>query len=480
MSGDLDPHNVIVQIHHATKPIVVGTGFVIGQDLIVTCAHVIESGGYTPSDKVKVVLHETGQDRTAYVLPDAYQPANGDDVAFLHLEAALPKAVKPLPLGESEGCNGHRFQAFGYARVGTIEGVFASGEIKGLVKQSDGRPLLQLASPELDRGISGSPVFDTDRQHVVGMVTAVYYPDSTTKHRDTALATPAEVLHRICPQVPLLSPPWGELFFKNGRLRSEQFLRRSVWSQIWRRLRTWARVRPVQMVAGAMTTVLLIVLAIMAGQSYLNRGWRTIPGGTAMLGASDDFCAESVPPFEIQVTEVTNQDYLPCVRKGNCSAPPIWSVSPQGWLYPSGEGQHPVFGLTWQDADAYCRSVGARLPTEAEWVLAARGSTTRNYPWGDVFDASRANLYESTPRDTWAVMPGNGARCNDQQVCDMIGNVREWVSDTVKDPCVSSKGAGAHVAKGGAFSDSASYVTIWLRMQSDEAPYVGVRCVRSH
>lgn len=479
MSNELDLRNAIVQIHHAARPDIVGTGFVVGQDLIATCAHVIESGTYAPGDTVKLVLHWTGEDRTAYVLPEAYQPENGDDVAILRLEGTLPKTGRPLPLGEAEGCEGHRFQAFGYARVGQIEGVYATGEIKGLVRQSDGRPLLQLASPELDRGLSGGPVLDLERQQVVGMVTAVYYPDGGSKHRDTALATPAEVLHRIWPQIPLLSPPLGELFTRRGRFRPEQFLRRSVWRFVWHRLRAWARARPVQAVAGVAGIVLLAVMAVMGIQAFANRGWRAIPGGTAILGALDNFCAQSAPPFEIQATEVTNQAYAPCVRNGQCSPPPTWSVGPQGWSFLPGEGQHPVFSLSWQDADAYCKSIGARLPTEAEWVLAARGSTTRSYPWGDEFDALRANLYESTPKGAWPVAPNDPARCNDRNVCDLIGNVREWVSDTARDPCALSKGAGAHVAKGGAFSDSAGYTTIWSRMQSDEAPYVGIRCVRS-
>jgi S1-C subfamily serine protease len=193
----------IVSLQDA-KGRIAGTGFVAGERLVLTCAHVVVQAGGAPGKTVMVRFHLNGEIRPVLVSPQAWQPPDGDDVAGLQLDSDLPAGVLPLALSQAEWSAGHSFRAFGYPVMvmGKYEGLWATGEIKGLVQEAGGRQMLQLASFELDQGMSGGPVWDETRRQVVGMVTAVYYPPGqASKHRDTAFATPTETLRRVCPEV---------------------------------------------------------------------------------------------------------------------------------------------------------------------------------------------------------------------------------------------------------------------------------------
>jgi len=123
--------------------------------------------------------------------------------------------------------------------------------------------------------------------------------------------------------------------------------------------------------------------------------------------------------------EVTNSMYKLCVSAEGCSLPANDNTVYFQWSY----RDHPVTYITWFQADEYCQWAGRRLPAEAEWEKAARGTDERKYPWGNVRPNARlANfdetlIHESLPAFRYPL----GA--SPYGVLNMSGNVREWIAD---------------------------------------------------
>lgn len=185
----------------------VGTGFLISNDgLIVTCAHVVEKAGALSGTRLTIAFTLTNDRYSANVVPDGLRSSDKEDIAILRLRGELPTAVTPAILGPSDDTAGHRFRAFGYPKMGDIQGVWAEGKILGSITNSQGTKMLQVESQQVAQGMSGGPVFDLDGKRVVGMITATYHPDDTLKFRDAAFATPVESIVKIWPSLQLRPP----------------------------------------------------------------------------------------------------------------------------------------------------------------------------------------------------------------------------------------------------------------------------------
>jgi formylglycine-generating enzyme required for sulfatase activity len=206
-----------------------------------------------------------------------------------------------------------------------------------------------------------------------------------------------------------------------------------------------------------------------------------IPPGTFTMGCSagDTECKPDEGPshmvelpggFRLGQTEVTNAAYHRVVASGS---------------FPPNEANLPVAGVSWRQAKAYCSAIGGRLPTEAEWEYAARGSTTGAY-------------YGVPSRIAWFAVNSGGVRHevatkgpNAYGLYDMLGNASEWVLDRyylkydieapaigkVEQPLASNASA---VARGGFWESEAQNIRVSRRAEMDNSepgPMAGIRCV---
>jgi formylglycine-generating enzyme required for sulfatase activity len=221
-------------------------------------------------------------------------------------------------------------------------------------------------------------------------------------------------------------------------------------------------------------------------------GMVLVPAGEFWMGAEDGL-QDARPLHRVYLSsywfdkyEATNNRYRQCVEGGGCTPP-----KDRPTFEDRARAQHPVTNITWNQARSFCQWQGKRLPTEAEWEKAARGTDGRRYPWGN-----DGEVVKSRVRNGELKAGANGtesigfqeATASPYAVFDLIGSVSEWVKDwyaedfyqasPARDPQGPPRGS-FRVLRGGEWDEKppdlrASYrgwddVTYW-------GPTLGVRC----
>jgi formylglycine-generating enzyme required for sulfatase activity len=252
-----------------------------------------------------------------------------------------------------------------------------------------------------------------------------------------------------------------------------------------------------------------------AGVVTLEPQWCDVPAGPLLLGSSDTDREASdwekpqrtvdLPGFQIGRYPVTNAQWRMFVEAGGYRAWRWWSyvgwqtkeakswIQPDVWDDPRFNGANqPVVGISWYEATAFCRWLTAqlgyeiRLPCEAEWEKAARGSDGRIYPWGNDWDTEKANTNEAGIGITTPVgcFP-DGASPYD--VLDICGNVFEWTATPWTSDYQHSDGTTretedgrAFAWRGGAWNDVRRHARCAYRdylSPADRYDFLGVRVV---
>ncbi len=273
---------------------------------------------------------------------------------------------------------------------------------------------------------------------------------------------------------------------------------------------TGGRPRPASRPAGA------------SGCPFSRPGMVCVPAGPFLMGSySGD--ADEEPPHEVYLDaylidrhEVTFEEYERCVRAGRCRKPHIVllsRVAPRAAKAGSKGARRsrrvkvkvnpkfPVVGISWYDADRYCRSIGKRLPTEAEWEKAARGTDGRRFPWGNKPPTCElANI--DLCGGKLAPVGSRSKGASPYGALDMTGNVWEWVADwydpgfyrkpearrnptgpvSPKDPVTGRLVYRYKVLRGGSYTGSPSPLWVSYRFRllpNTRGDDIGFRCAYS-
>ncbi len=259
----------------------------------------------------------------------------------------------------------------------------------------------------------------------------------------------------------------------------------------WRR-----RLRRIGIVTGA--------LALLAGAAWAWRGWWSAPpigrdGAPLVLVPAGPFTmgdGEYTPQREVYVDAFRIDRYEVTVeRYAKFLAATGLSNAPEGWdeVDHRAHGQKPVANVDWHDADAYCRWVGRRLPTAAEWEKAARGTDGSPYPWGKRTPTSElANFSNSAPGvyEGLAAVGAHPSGASPYGVDDMAGNVGEWVADwysesyrrgDTRNPRGPDEGYQRELRGGGRYDDADNLVLShrFYAVPETRGPDVGFRCAQS-
>ncbi len=224
-----------------------------------------------------------------------------------------------------------------------------------------------------------------------------------------------------------------------------------------------------------------------------------VPGGPFKMGCNPNVEEGCTPPmksvrvrkFSIDKTEVTVADYRACVEAGRCASDSFQTKNDDNycnWGH-SDRDNHPINCVTWFGAKAYCEYQGKRLPTEAEWEKAARGTDGRIFPWGNtpplscdyaIIDDGRTLATAGSETDgcghdsTWPV-GSKPAGVSPYGAFDMLGNVHEWTSDWYQEN-------ESRTVRGGSWYYPPDSVGVAIRHRYPPGMFrynVGFRCVKN-
>jgi eukaryotic-like serine/threonine-protein kinase len=204
--------------------------------------------------------------------------------------------------------------------------------------------------------------------------------------------------------------------------------------------------------------------------------------------------------YWIDRTEVTNAQYALCVAAGNCEKPEDLESQPSSLFIDKNLADHPVVFVDWNQAKAYCTWAGRRLPTEAEWERAARGTDERIYPWGVDFDGTKVNYCDVNCWASWKDSSNNDGYGTTSPVgtfpdgaspygaLDMAGNAYEWVLDwfslytsEYQNNPIGPVSGSEHVLRGGSWGDDILHLRIVLRTDEPSdfrRDFIGFRCAQ--
>jgi len=184
----------------------------------------------------------------------------------------------------------------------------------------------------------------------------------------------------------------------------------------------------------------------------------SVPAGKFIYGQVYAKQTVDLPAFKIDKYEVTNEQYAKVVK---------------GFKYEPEEAHFPAVFVSEIEAEAYCKAVGKRLPSEQEWEKAARGTDGRLYPWGNEFDETAAATQETTAEKQKAREVGLYEKGKSPYgAMDMAGNVWEWTSGFEE---------RYSILRGGSYFEPAWAATVINTLTSipeDGKEYVGFRCAK--
>ncbi len=232
--------------------------------------------------------------------------------------------------------------------------------------------------------------------------------------------------------------------------------------------------------SGVILTIntMLVILVAWVGLAFAqNENMVLIPAAEFQMGskAAEDETLHTVhlSAFYIDKFEVTQEQFET-----------IMNNNPSGF---SGKNL-PVEQVTWYEARDYCKAVGKRLPTEAEWERAARGGTHTIYFWGDAIDEDYAWYWDNSERRSH---PVGSRKPNAFGLHDMTGNVWEWVADYYVDdyyrtsPKENPAGpftSKYRVIRGGSWRDLPDFLRTTRRnydLPAGRFNHIGFRCAKS-